>query len=448
MGRGWLWGTALASLSLAAFWPEVRLVAVFFAGLMAGVASWMRDGDRADALAVHIDELDELMCLVSARGSLLGLSRALEARVGPTSERDLVALFPAEHRAQASRAFERALEGGTALFTAELVAAGGRTWVDCSLSLCRHCAGRAVLCVIRDVEDRVVLERTLAIDQTFLERVVDATSLAILVYRTDNGECVLSNAAAVRMFETTLGTTAWHLREADFFRTTGWLEPCEETVRTGVSSAAEVATTSSTGERVWLSGSFIPFTALETSYLLVGLEDISRARQVEEQLRAAKEAAEAGTRAKGVFLANMSHEIRTPLNGVLGSAELLLDTPLEAAQLELAQTLHRSAGGLLTILNDILDFSKIDSGALAIEEAPFSLEDVVFDVVELFRAQLAGRSLDFIARVAPSLPPQHVGDAGRLRRCSPTSSATPPSSPTRERCASTPSPWSSRAAPW
>ena len=212
----------------------------------------------------------------------------------------------------------------------------------------------------------------------------------MLVFRADSGDCVLSNAAAVRLFESTLGSSAWHLTEADFFRSTGWIEPCEEALRTGVSSTAEVATKSLAQERVCLAGAFIPFSALENRYLLVALEDISARRATEDQLRAAKEAAEAGTRAKGVFLANMSHEIRTPLNGILGVAELILDSPLDPGQRELAQTLHRSSGSLLAIVNDILDFSKIDSGALVLEEAPFEVEDLVFDVVELFRCRLLG----------------------------------------------------------
>jgi predicted ATPase/signal transduction histidine kinase/CheY-like chemotaxis protein len=135
-----------------------------------------------------------------------------------------------------------------------------------------------------------------------------------------------------------------------------------------------------------------------------------------EELRLAKDAAEAGTRAKSSFLANMSHEIRTPMNGVLGSAELLLSAGLNEDQRSLAETLHDSAEALLTILDDILDFSKAEAGQVVLERAPFDPEDVVFGVVELFRARMTGGQVDLLARVDPSLSRRLVGDAGRIRQ--------------------------------
>ena len=135
-----------------------------------------------------------------------------------------------------------------------------------------------------------------------------------------------------------------------------------------------------------------------------------------EELRVAKEAAEAGARAKSSFLANMSHEIRTPMNGVLGSAELLLGGELDEDQRHLGETLHGSAKALLTILDDILDFSKVEAGQLVLERAPFEPEALVLGVVELFRARVSGGPVDLLARVDPSLPERLVGDAGRLRQ--------------------------------
>jgi signal transduction histidine kinase len=145
-------------------------------------------------------------------------------------------------------------------------------------------------------------------------------------------------------------------------------------------------------------------------------EEITRRRQVEAELRAAKERAEAASRTKSDFLATMSHEIRTPMNGVLGMLDLLKTTPINAAQREQVETAANSADALLRLLNDILDFSKIETGRLEFESIPFRPAALAEEVVSLLQPRAAAKSLKLTCTANPAAGTSVLGDPTRFRQ--------------------------------
>ena len=132
------------------------------------------------------------------------------------------------------------------------------------------------------------------------------------------------------------------------------------------------------------------------------------------ELVEAREAAEAGSRAKSQFLANMSHEIRTPMNAIIGMLALLRRTALDARQADYTGKAEGAARSLLGLLNEILDYSKIEAGKMVLDPQPFLVEDLLRDLAVIVSTNAAGKPIDVLFDADPALPPRLVGDAMRL----------------------------------
>jgi two-component system sensor histidine kinase/response regulator len=170
---------------------------------------------------------------------------------------------------------------------------------------------------------------------------------------------------------------------------------------------------SESGQEIWVyMRGRITDTASEPRLIGV-ITDITAQKEVEENLRRAKEGAEEANRAKSAFLATMSHEIRTPMTAILGSLEYLLETPLVKDQHRMVSIARESGASLLAILNDILDLSKIEAGKLTLEKQHFSPRALIQGACDA--AQIVARQKGIYLRCKFAAPPPALITADPVR---------------------------------
>ncbi|MBF0159529.1 MAG: response regulator [Magnetococcales bacterium] len=197
---------------------------------------------------------------------------------------------------------------------------------------------------------------------------------------------------------------------ADFYREM-W-----QSIAHGQPWHGEIRNLTKEGQDYWVRATIVPFLndkGKPFKYISVRT-DVTAMKQMELELRHAKDLADAAVQAKSNFLANMSHEIRTPMNAVIGLSHLCLQTHLTTKQKDYLLKIYNSATALLRILNDILDFSKIDAGRLDMESIDFTLEDVLGNMAAMIAIKAQEKQIEFLMETDPGIPPSLVGDPLRL----------------------------------
>ncbi len=150
--------------------------------------------------------------------------------------------------------------------------------------------------------------------------------------------------------------------------------------------------------------------------ILALVRDITKRKDLDRRLIAAREAALEASRMKSEFVANVSHEIRTPLHGIIGFTDLLTESELNPQQGEHCGVIRSSSETLLALINEILDFSKIETGELELEKIDFDLRDCLEDSMKGLLFQAQKQELRLSQNISSDVPSALTGDPGRLRQ--------------------------------
>ncbi|NCB36505.1 MAG: transporter substrate-binding domain-containing protein, partial [Clostridia bacterium] len=163
--------------------------------------------------------------------------------------------------------------------------------------------------------------------------------------------------------------------------------------------------------RVALLAGGIAAIILGVSFFWIGRlrREIRHRTQIQQDLETAKRQADEANEFKSSFMARMSHEIRTPLNGITGMAYLLKRTGLSLTQRMYVDRITQASGNMLSIINDILDFSKIEAGKVDLEAAPFSMDQVIENVISIVSYKIEEQQIGFKLSKDPQLPNWYVG---------------------------------------
>jgi PAS domain S-box-containing protein len=169
-------------------------------------------------------------------------------------------------------------------------------------------------------------------------------------------------------------------------------------------------------ERRWFVGKVTRFRSAGLRRILIEHVNITELKLAQEISLKAMQSAEAANLAKSRFLASMSHEIRTPMNAILGMADMLWESKLDAEQRQYLEVFRRAGASLLMLINNILDLSKIEAGSLQLERVAFDLEEVVNHAMELTAVRARQKGIALMARFAPGVATALAGDPTRLRQ--------------------------------
>ncbi len=297
---------------------------------------------------------------------------------------------------------------------------GNVVWVQLNVSLVRDDQGEPLYFVshIQDITGRKATEAQLRDSEERFRRL--ASTAPIGIFQTDAvGRCTYANptwaaicGVKVDVVPGREWTSVVHPEDIGVTRE-AWSQALEDPVPFLHRFRAQLGD----GEACWVDVRLIPLPRENgrPPGWVGTATDVTPVIEANVAIAEARDRALQASQLKSQFLANMSHEIRTPMNGVVGTAELLADSPLSDSQRAHVDALRAAASSLMAVLNDVLDFSKIEAGKLALDPATFHLPTLISDTVALFAATAQTKGIDLAAHLAP-MREWLWGDATRIRQ--------------------------------
>ena len=351
----------------------------------------------------------DMLCIANFDGYFVDLNPAWERTLGFTIEELKAKPFidfvhPDDQESTIAEA-EKIMTTGQDVVSFEnryMCKNGEYRWILWSSSLSLE--KRLYYAVGRDITRRKQAEDALEQEQSLLKAFMDNTTDHIY-FKDKESRFIRINKAQMNLFHLSDAQEAIGRTDAEFFTKEHAQQAYadeQEVIRSGIPMAAkEEKETWPSGEDTWVSTTRAPL--FDRSGQIIGTfgisRDITERVRAQEELQAAKEAAEYADRAKSDFLANMSHELRTPLNAIIGFAEILRDEiigPIRPDQKELVVDIHTSGRHLLNMINDILDLSKIEAGTMDLDFETFSIVDTMDEVNTIVNALASKKRIHLI----------------------------------------------------
>ncbi len=271
----------------------------------------------------------------------------------------------------------------------------------------------------QNITDRIEADRALKKSEEKYRNIIANMNMGLMEVDVEEN-IIYANSSFCKMSGFTLGELVGTNAANLFMQYDGNIsnEEINRRRKLGESDAYELLVKNKQGEtRWWLISGAPTFDTTGKFIGSVGIHlDITLQKNLEIELRKAKQDAEHSAHAKEVFLANISHEIRTPMNAILGIGRLLSKTTLGTQQRFYHNTIQNAANNLLVIINDLLDFSKIEAGKLSLEHIGFELKSIIGNAIQILKHKAEEKGLLLTYDNSPQLAPVLLGDPYRINQ--------------------------------